>query len=151
MNRVELAKNYFLDGYGCAQSVLLAYKDLFPSLSSEELLKLSSCFSGGYSRMRETCGVISMITLILGYYEGYSEIKDINKKKESYEKAQSVLRKFVDKHGSLTCRELLNLNVKYDEPIPTPRNDKFYTERPCLKYIETGVEILEEHLKEIQK
>ncbi len=51
--RVEAARNNFLSGYNCAQSVVLAYNDL---LGMDERLAatVSASFGGGMGRMRES-------------------------------------------------------------------------------------------------
>lgn len=53
--RVAQAVAYFKEGYNCAQSVVLAYADLY-GLTHDLALHVAASFGGGIGRMRETCG-----------------------------------------------------------------------------------------------
>ena len=48
----EIAKQYFLDGYNCAQAVVLAFAQDF-GLDKNTAVMLSSSFGGGMGRFRE--------------------------------------------------------------------------------------------------
>ena len=56
--RVQAAVQNFESGYNCAQSVFLAYSDVF-ELDMELAKKMSVSFGGGVGRMREICGTVS--------------------------------------------------------------------------------------------
>ena len=56
--RVNRAVQNFEAGYNCAQSVFLAYSDIF-ELDMETAKKMSVSFGGGVGRMREICGTVS--------------------------------------------------------------------------------------------
>lgn len=144
MSRKELAINYFKQGYNCSQSVVLAFKDLISN--ADELVKISAPFGGGISRMRETCGAVSGMVLVIGSLFGYSTPETGEKKQELYAKTQELLRIFEEKYGSLTCRELLKLTSKHDDPTPAKRDENFYKTRPCMELIGGAAEILEEYL-----
>ena len=147
MNRRELAINYFKEGYNCTQAVVLAFQDLL-SVNAKELCKIASPFGGGISRMRETCGAVSGMVLVLGNLIGYDTPEIGEKKHELYKNTQELLKIFENKYGSLTCRVLLNLTNKHDDPKPTPRDHNFFTKRPCPELIGGAAEILENFLKE---
>ena len=66
MNRIELGKQYFLSGYNCAQSVVLAFKDDIGQ-DEEILKKVSSSFGGGLGGLREVCGAVSGMAIVLGH------------------------------------------------------------------------------------
>lgn len=150
MTRKELAINYFKEGYNCSQAVVLAFKDLL-TIDADELCKIASPFGGGLSRMRETCGAVSGMVLVLGNLIGYSTPEMREKKHELYKNTQEILKIFENRYGSLTCRVLLNLNVKHDDPKPSPRDHSFFDKRPCPELIGGAAEILEEYLLKIRK
>ena len=58
MNKGEIARQYFLNGYNCAQAVALAFCDEL-ALPPETALRLVSGFGGGMGRLREVCGAFS--------------------------------------------------------------------------------------------
>ena len=147
MTRKEQAINYFKEGYNCTQAVVLAFQDIL-TIDAKELCKIASPFGGGISRMRETCGAVSGMVLVLGNLIGYDTPEMGEKKQELYKNTQELLKIFENKYGSLTCRVLLNLTVKHDDPKPTPRDHSFFEKRPCPELIGGAAEILEHYLLE---
>lgn len=143
--RKELAIAYFKQGYNCSQSVVLAFKDLV-NIDEKTLLKLASTFGGGMSRLREVCGAVSGMNIVLGLLYGYDAPETGEVKANLYSRVQELALKFEEKNDSIVCRELMHLETKHDSPIPTPRTNDFYTKRPCLNLIGYASEILEEYI-----
>ena len=148
MTRKEQAIEYFKQGYNCSQAVVLTFKDVL-TIDAEELCRIASPFGGGISRMRETCGAVTGMVLVLGNLIGYSTPELGEKKHELYKKTQEILKIFENRYGSLTCGKLLNLSQKHDDPKPTPRDHSFFLNRPCPELIGGAAEILEEGLKSL--
>lgn len=146
MKRKDIAINNFLNGYNCCQSVVLAFKDII-DIDESVLLSITSSFGGGYARMRETCGAISGMCIVLGYLLKNDDPNDYEKKKLVYETVQKLIKEFLNENKYMTCRELLSLDHKYDDPTPSIRNKKFYETRPCVKFIGDAAEILDNYLK----
>ena len=144
MNRQELAKNYFLKGYNCTQAVVLAFKD-YLNLDEETLIKISTPFGGGFSRLREVCGAFSGVCIVIGYK--YSST-DPSKKLETYKIIQQLADEFKKVNGHLVCRNLLNLDHNKDNPVPTNRDAHYYSSRPCVKIIESAAAILEKYIND---
>ena len=65
MDRGIKAAELFLSGYNCAQSVAVAYCDLL-GLTEQQAAKMASAFGGGMGRLREVCGAVSGMYLVLG-------------------------------------------------------------------------------------
>lgn len=61
----EKAKALFMEGYNCTQSVVLAFCDDM-GMDREEALKLASPFGAGLGGMREVCGTVSGMMLVIG-------------------------------------------------------------------------------------
>ena len=59
MTKGEIAKNNFMQGYNCAQAVLLAFCDDL-GFDEQTALMLASPFGGGIGRMREVCGTVTV-------------------------------------------------------------------------------------------
>ena len=59
------AAAYFTAGYNCAQAVVLAFGDV-TGWDEKSAAALSSAFGGGMGRMREVCGAVSGMLLVLG-------------------------------------------------------------------------------------
>lgn len=67
--RSETAKNLFLEGYNCSQSVAAAYADAF-GIDRETMLRISASFGAGIGRMRKTCGAVCGMFIIAGLKTG---------------------------------------------------------------------------------
>lgn len=128
----------------------MAFKDLL-TIDASELCKIASPFGGGMSRMRETCGAVSGMVLVIGNLKGYSTPETGERKAELYKITQSLLRKFEERFGSLSCKVLLGLNVAHDDPLPTPRDQNFFAKRPCPELIGGAAEILEDYVNNVLK
>lgn len=138
----ERARNYFLEGYNCAQSVVLAYHEEL-GLEKELAARMASSFGGGMGRLREVCGAFSGMCLVVGLYRGYSEAKDREGKKEQYALIQRLADEFEKRNGSIVCRELLGLDHRKDAPVPAERTAEYYKKRPCAELVAEAAEILE--------
>ncbi|MBO5258808.1 MAG: C_GCAxxG_C_C family protein [Agathobacter sp.] len=149
MTRKEKAMNYFLEGYNCSQSVVLAFADLL-EMEPDQLARLSSAFGGGMGRLREVCGSVSGMFIVLGILFGYDDPKENEGKKELYEKVQELAHRFEAENGSIVCRDLLGLSVKSQEPVPEQRSTEYYKKRPCKELVGCAAEILEEFLEEVK-
>ena len=140
------AGELFLTGANCAQAVILAFNDL-TGLDDKTALRISSPFGGGIGRMREVCGAVSGMMMLLGLLYGYEEAgeKDCNKK-ALYKDVQLLADKFRQEGGSIICREILK-NPPSD-PNPTPRTAERYKQRPCARMGKTAARILDEYIAE---
>ncbi len=141
----ELARAYFLQGYNCSQSVLLAFHEEV-GLDEATAARTASSFGGGIGRLREVCGALSGILIALGMLRGYSDPKDDAAKKAQYELSQERAGQFSDRHGSYLCRDLLGLDHKSDVPTPAARTSRYYSERPCPDLVADAARILAQRL-----
>ena len=146
MDHSSKAAELFLGGANCAQSVVLAFSDV-TGLDESLAARFSSSFGGGMGRMREVCGAVSGMLMVLGLLYGYDDPgeKDCNKKAH-YQAVQEVAGKFREEIGSIVCREILK-NPPSD-PNPTPRTAEFYKTRPCARMVMTAARILDEYIAE---
>ncbi len=144
MNRYEeKARALFSAGANCAQAVFAAFSDV-TGIDEETSLRLASPFGGGMGRMREVCGAVSGMLLVVGRCEGYAAHDDAEKA-QVYETVQMLAEHFREEHGSIICRELLG-GKPSAAPTPTPRTEGFYKKRPCGDMVGTAARILAEHL-----
>ena len=139
------AAELFLSGYNCAQSVAVAFCDV-TGLAESQAAKMSSAFGGGMGRMREVCGAVSGMLMVLSYLYGYDTPGDDVSKKVLYTQVQELAGAFRGENGSIICREILK-NPPSD-PNPTPRTADFYARRPCAKMVMTAGRLLDQFLEE---
>lgn len=148
MSKGDIAKQNFMNGYNCSQAVLLAFCEDF-GLEKETALKISEPFGGGMGRMREVCGTVTGMFMVLGLAMGNSDAKDGSTKKNVYKSVQELAEKFKQDNGSIICRELLGLQKANKEShVPSERTTEYYKKRPCPELCKYAADILEEYLKE---
>lgn len=145
----DIAKQNFLNGYNCSQAVLLAFCDDF-GLEKETALKIAQPFGGGMGRMREVCGTVSGMFMVLGLAMGNDDAKDSATKKDVYKSVQELAEKFKEENGSIICRELLGIDKsKAESYVPSERTKEYYKKRPCSELCKYAADLLEEYLKSI--
>ena len=139
------AAELFLSGYNCAQAVAAAFGDV-TGLTERQAAKMASAFGGGMGRMREVCGAVSGMLMVLSYLYGYDTPGDDISKRKLYGQVQELAAKFREENGSIICREILK-NPPSD-PNPTPRTAEFYAKRPCAKMVMTAARLLDGFMEE---
>ena len=143
MNHVEKAAELFVSGYNCAQAVAIAFGDL-TGYGEKEMAMLASPFGGGMGRMREVCGAVSGMFMVLGILYGYDSEADDERKKQLYASVQGLADKFKETTDSIICREILK-NPPSD-PAPTKRTEEFYKVRPCTRMVMLAASLLDEFI-----
>ncbi|MBR5529452.1 MAG: C_GCAxxG_C_C family protein [Oscillospiraceae bacterium] len=145
MDRAEKAAQLFLQGYNCAQAVVVAYSDL-TGMDESFSAKIASSFGGGMGRLREVCGAVSGMFMVAGILYGYDNSDDDESKAAHYALIQELAAKFREENGSIICREILK-NPPSD-PAPSKRTAEYYAQRPCARMVYCATKILEEYIAE---
>ena len=146
MDHSYKAAELFVNGSNCAQAVVLAFRDV-TGLDDEMTAKLSSSFGGGMGRMREVCGAVSGMLMVVGLLYGYDDPGEKDERKKAhYKLVQELAGQFREEVGSIICREILK-NPPSD-PAPTPRTEEFYKTRPCARMVVTAAQILDKYIEE---
>lgn len=150
--RVEKAVGLFRQGFGCCQSVVAAFADLY-GFTEEQAVRIGAGFGGGVGRMRMMCGAVSGMVVLAGMKEGQTEGADRNGKAECYRTVQKLVERFREANGSIICAELLGLNgpVPKGNFVPDARNAEYYAKRPCAAKVESAARIFAEYLSETSK
>ena len=138
------AAELFLSGYNCAQAVAVAFCDV-TGLEERQAARMASAFGGGMGRMREVCGAVRGMLMVLSYLYGYDTPGDDISKKRLYGEVQELAGAFRAENGSIICREILK-NPPSD-PNPTPRTAEFYAKRPCAKMVMTAGRLMDRFLE----
>ena len=165
----EEAKKCFECGYNCSQAVFCTFcKEL--GIDKETALKIASSFGGGMGRMREVCGTVSAMLMVLGILYGYdadAPNADVEKTAH-YARVQEIAGRFREEMGSIICREILANHVKRleaemaerdeqisamlsDSATPTPRSAEYYKKRPCAEIAASAARLLDTYIQEIEQ
>lgn len=147
--RVARAVENFMSGYGCCQSVVAAFADLY-GLDDTLAKKIAAGFGGGVGRMRMMCGAVSGIVMLVGLHCGQTEGCDREGKSACYKVVQELLAQSREQNGSLICAEILGLKG-YEKAscsyIASPRTAEYYKSRPCAAKVESAARIFADFLK----
>ncbi len=146
MDHAQKATELFKQGFNCSQAVFLAFND-WMGLDEKTALRLSSSFGGGMGRLREVCGAVSGMFMVIGVLYGYDDPADHAGKTEHYRTIQALAEKFRDENGSIICRELLGLGSGADQPVPEKRTETYYKKRPCVEMVASAARITEEYIR----
>lgn len=148
MNKADRAEELFRMGYNCSQSVYAAFAEEL-GMSVEEAAKRASPFGAGFGKLREVCGAVSGMVLVLGDLCGYQDPTDAAGKQTLYALVQQMCGSFAASEGSLICRDLLGLAKGEDLAEPAVRTEEYYQSRPCVGACRRAAEILEAEMESL--
>ena len=146
--RVAQAVDNFMQGYGCCQSVVAAFSDLY-GLDPLMAKRIAAGFGGGVGRMRMMCGAVSGIVMLAGLDCGQTEGSDREGKSACYKVVQELLAQSKAQNGSLICAEILGIKgheKATNSYIASPRTAEYYKTRPCAAKVESAARIFAEYL-----
>lgn len=147
MNEQEIAERsnravtFFKEGYNCTQSVVMAYADRYDA-DLETLKLLATPFGGGMGRLREVCGAVTGMFMILGLEYPANMPDDKVAKTANYAAVQRTAGAFKDKMGSYICADLLKIGRVPQAAQPDDRNTEYYAKRPCALCVAVGATVL---------
>ena len=146
--RVQRAVDNFMQGYGCCQSVVAAFADLY-GLDDTMAKRVAAGFGGGVGRLRMMCGAVSGIVMLVGLDCGQTEGSDRMGKSHCYQVVQQLLAVFKEQNGSVICAELLGLkghDKTMTSYVASPRTAEYYKTRPCAAKVECAAKIFATYL-----
>ena len=138
-----------MQGYGCCQSVVAAFADLY-GLDEEMALRISAGFGGGVGRMRMMCGTCSALVILAGLEKGQTLGEDREGKAACYQLVRELLDTFKQRNGSIICAEILGIDGHEKAPcsyVASERTAEYYKKRPCAAKVESAARIFANYLK----
>ena len=137
----DQAADTFKNGFNCAQAVFATYAEEF-GIDRTEALKISCGFGAGMGRRQEVCGAVSGAILLIGCKYGKTIREDNAANELTYKLVRELSEKFIAKHGSISCKELLGCNLL------TPEGQQFFKENnfrdiKCALYVHDASELAE--------
>lgn len=142
MSKVEQAVSCFGEGFSCAQAVLSSYGPQF-GLEREAALRVAGAFGGGIAHMGQTCGVVTGALMVIGLQHGKTQAEDDEAKEMCYDLAREFVERFKARNRSITCKELLGLDISIaEEKLLAQEQDIFNT--LCPRLVQDAAEIIEQ-------
>lgn len=142
MTHAEKARDLFLSGCSCSQAVFGAFAGEL-GLDPDAALRLASSFGGGLGGMRDTCGAVSGMLMVAGLKWGYSDVGNLDIKTAHYARTRKLIERFKAEHETIVCRELL-AHLGDLKKEPSARTAQYYKERPCVRFVETAAQLLDQ-------
>lgn len=142
MKRSDQAKELFLSGHNCAQSVLLSFADDL-KFSRELALKMAVGFGAGMGRLQETCGAVTGAIMVLGLLKGEEVNNNEELKAASYGAVKDLTRDFVAEYKTTQCRDLLACDLNTPEGFAKFKEENMM-ENICAGCVKKAVQILED-------
>ena len=148
--RVERAREYFQQGYNCAQAVVMAFDDVM-GMTPDMLARFASSFGGGMGRMREVCGAVSGMAMVASGLRPAADPKNMTERQQNYGLVQRFADSFRRGNGDIVCRRLLGLEPRQEAAettMPSERTAEYYKKRPCVEYVATAARIVALYINE---
>ena len=123
-------------GRNCGQVVMGCFSDE-TGYDREETDKIGGSFGGGM-HLAATCGALAGGICVIGMT---SENND-----EATEKTFELARRFREKHGAFTCKELLGVDLTQPGELDKARESGLISSH-CPYYMETAMEIVTDILE----
>ena len=147
--RVDRAVDNFMQGYGCCQSVVAAFADLY-GLDDTMAKRIATHFSDEVAHLSMMRGAVSGIVTLVGLDCGQTEGSDREGKSACYKVVQELLAQSKAQNGSLICAEILGLKgheKAQSSYEASARTAEYYKTRPCAAKVESAARIFAEYLQ----
>jgi len=140
----QTAVSLFSSGLNCAQAVLVSKSDT-TGLSVPDSLKIATGFGAGMAVMQKTCGAVTGAYMAIGATHGRIKPGDEAARDKTYSLIEAFNRRFIELHGSLSCRELLGVDLRTKEGAEEAEQGAYF-DKKCGRYVEDAGKILDELL-----
>lgn len=109
MDRAQAAVESFRGGCACSQAVLGVFGPRY-GLDEDSAMRVAAGFAGGM-RMAETCGAVTGALMVLGLAHCDASCRQAAGRQAAYGAVTTFASRFRERHGSLSCRELLGCDI----------------------------------------
>lgn len=140
--KFDIATAKFLEGYNCAQAVVYSFSDDL-QINKNAALKMACGFGAGMGRKGEVCGAVTGGIIAIGCKFGRGEEDDVTVTEFTYTKTQELMDEFAKKHGTFSCRELLDGCDLTTEEGRKHFNQSNLRNLTCLPCVQSVIKILE--------
>jgi len=145
MDSGERAKACFRLGFNCAQSVMCAFSGSL-GIDERTVKLMASGFGAGMGREQLTCGAVAGAVMAIGCR--YFDPDNVAVTKERvYAKTREVLARFRALHATVSCRELLGVDLGTPEGQKQAREQGLFR-LLCDPYVVDACRIVEDMARE---
>ena len=106
-DRSQKAMAFHKQGYNCAQSVAMAFADVY-DMSEAQMARTMAAFGSGMAGLKGTCGAVSALVMLAGLDQSSTHGTPGSSRANIL--AKQLIQSFVDRCGSAICGVLLGSN-----------------------------------------
>ena len=115
MDTKQIAEE-FIKGYECSQVVLRHFANKL-GITADEANRVAACFGGGMM-LGSVCGAYTGALMAIGLKYGHSDPDGLLQQKDiMMAKTAQFKEKFVEKFGTVECKELIGYDVSTPEGL----------------------------------
>ena len=115
MDTKQIAEQ-FIKGYDCSQVVLRHFANKL-GITADEANRVAACFGGGMM-LGSVCGAYTGALMAIGLKYGHSDPDGLLQQKDiMMAKTAQFKEKFVEKFGTVECKELIGYDVSTPEGL----------------------------------
>lgn len=137
---VARATELFSQGISCSCAVLASVAPRY-GLTEDAAARAACCFGGGMAGTSKTCGAVTGAMMALGLAHGSGTTVDVPRKQAAYAKTAELWRRFEERHGSISCKEILGADLSTPEGRARIASEKLIQTR-CPSVVRSAAEIL---------
>lgn len=134
----------FDEGVSCAPAIFAAFAPRF-GVREEPAARAACCFGGGMIGSGKTCGAVTGAMMALGLAHGSGAQMDLPRKQAAYAKTAELWRRFTERQGSITCKDILGLDLSTPEGRAQAAASGVFKTR-CAGVVRDAAQILAELL-----
>ncbi len=142
MNKVDIAKSKFSEGYNCAQSVLIAFANE-AGIDEITAKKIALGFGAGMGRLQNTCGAVTGAYMVISLIHSEKTGIELLSSEKVYQLIQEFTKEFIEINSSTNCREILAYDINTEEGRAEAKENNYFITK-CQKYIEDSIKLLDE-------
>lgn len=127
----EKARELFLSGFNCAESVLTANMEAI-GVKAEWIPRIASGFGGGIARTGQVCGAITGSIICLGWVYGRNGTEDDIE--ILHELGRKLVDVFIEEYGTTSCGMLIDVDLTNEDACKKAQQDGIFEER-CASFV----------------
>lgn len=131
--RVQISMDAHKKGFNCAQSVIMAFDDIYPD-DTITMMKMSEGMGMGVAGSMNMCGAITGMVMLEGLENSDGNLENPKSKPDTVKKSRALMDEFEEKVASTICKEIKGV-------------DTGIVLKSCNACIEEAVRIYAKHLE----
>lgn len=107
---------------------------------------MATPFGGGVARWGTICGAVVGAAMGIGFVFGCTRGEEKEKKEKTYAKVQQMIRDFEKDHGTIQCRQLIQLNLL--DPEDRKKFQELNMRKRCAQFVAKCTNLARQLIKE---